>query len=416
MGSVFFNWVASYFIFSSTGKRKLSVLVTGITLNMIILIYFKYGVYFLEILSTLLGRRILAGFEPELPIGLSFYTFMSISFLIESYRSSLNKASFLQFASYLTLFPHLIAGPIVRFSEILPELSDTKRLTLEKFNLGLVRFCKGLGMKVLLANNLAPVVDEIFAQDKGSLAFHEAWLGAVAYSLQIYFDFAGYTSMGIGLALMIGIGFPENFDRPYLARSVTEFWRKWHMTLSRWFRDYVYIPLGGNRKNNFRTSLNLMVVFILCGLWHGAATTFLVWGLYQGFFLLAERNLFRSEKVQNRHVVWVPIVFTITTLGWVIFRSESLTQAAHFFKVMLRVDQLFILDSVSIAKPEMSFWYALVIGSLIIFLPPKVVASFERLPQPLLNIVHTATPLVLLITSTFFIVQSSFQPFIYFRF
>ena len=271
-------------------------------------------------------------------------------------------------------------------------------------------------MKVLLANNLAPVVDEIFAQDKGSLAFHEAWLGAVAYSLQIYFDFAGYTSMGIGLALMIGIAFPENFDRPYLARSVTEFWRKWHMTLSRWFRDYVYIPLGGNRKSNFRTSLNLMVVFILCGLWHGAATTFLVWGLYQGFFLLAERNLFRSEKVQDRHVVWVPIVFTITTLGWVIFRSESLTQAAHFFKVMLRVDQLFILDSVSIAKPEMSFWYALVIGSLIIFLPPKIVVSFERLPQPLLNIVHTATPLVLLIASTFFIVQSSFQPFIYFRF
>jgi alginate O-acetyltransferase complex protein AlgI len=380
------------------------------------LIYFKYSAYFLQTLSTFAGNKGFVEFRPELPIALSFYTFMSISYLVETYRSSLRKIGLLEYASYLSLFPHLIAGPIIRFGEILPELSDTKRFSMHKFNLGLSRFCKGLAMKVLLANNLAPVVDELFAQNKNSVVFHEAWLGAFAYSLQIYFDFAGYTSMGVGLALMIGITFPENFNRPYLSRSVTEFWRKWHMSLSRWFRDYVYIPLGGNREGRLRTSLNLIIVFALCGLWHGAATTFLVWGLYQGCFLLIERTFFKTKELQSRSAIWVLVTFMVTTVGWVIFRAESLQQAGDFFRAMLRVDQLFALHTITIAKPEASFWLAVIVGSLIVFLPTKILVSSDKLPAPIFNIVQAVTPVILLVTSTALIVQSSFQPFIYFRF
>ena len=414
--SILLNYFLAQKILVSLGRIRKIMFILGVGLNLILLGYFKYSRYFLDILSSIIGKDVLVEIDPILPVGLSFFTFMAISFLFEIYKNQVSKVSLLEFSTYLTMFPHLVAGPIVRFSEIASELQDIKRLSWDKFNLGLIRFSKGLAMKVLIANNIAPVAEEVFSKDASSVVFLEAWLGAISYTFQIYFDFAAYTSMAIGLALMIGVNFPENFNRPYLSTSMTDFWRRWHMTLSRWFRDYLYIPLGGNKRGNTRTYLNLFAVFGLCGLWHGAATTFIVWGLYQGIFLVAERYFSSESRLNQRKVHWIALNFIVVIIGWVIFRSESLGQATRFVAAMFRVDQLGSFDGITVGRPGPLFWLAMLIGGIIIFSPRRVLTAIQRYMPKSHRFLNSTLPVVLLIVSTIFLAQNSFQPFIYFRF
>src|SRR6185312_8792171 len=288
IASILFNWhLGERLASEASPAAKKRQLVLGIAVNTSALLYFKYCRFILDTIGFLAHMPIAPNLHPYLPVGISFYTFMAISYLVENYRSPRHRASFVEFGTFLSLFPHLVAGPIVRFNEIADDLRRKNSLNVDNFAQGIMRFAQGFGMKVLIADNLSPTVDRIFAAKPALLGPGAAWLGAVAYTFQIYFDFAGYSAMAIGLALMFGFHFPENFNRPYLAPSVTEFWRRWHMSLSKWLRDYLYIPLGGNRQGSLRTYANLFIVFAICGLWHGAAWTFVVWGMYQGVLLIA---------------------------------------------------------------------------------------------------------------------------------
>ncbi|MDD3814843.1 MAG: MBOAT family protein [Desulfocapsaceae bacterium] len=274
------------------------------------------------------------------PIGISFFTFQAISYLIDIYRQQVKPAKNpLNFALYLSFFPVCLAGPILRYPHFAEELRSGHG-NIRDFVDGSQRFTMGLAKKVLLANPLALIADQIFALPARDLSPSLVWLAVLCYTLQIYFDFSGYSDMAIGIARFFGLHIPENFNYPYISRSIREFWRRWHISLSTWLRDYLYIPLGGNRKGTIRTFLNLLIVFFLCGLWHGASWTFILWGLYHGFFLVLER----SRLEQWRKKLWAPLQHVQTVLiimvGWVLFRSETMADALRFFSLMAGVDNL----------------------------------------------------------------------------
>jgi len=309
-------------------QNKKLTLGIGIGINVALLAYFK--------LLLLLSPHSI------LPIGVSFYTFMAISFLIDTYRVNVHSISPLKFATYLSLFPHIVAGPIVRYNEIEKEIEKRIINTGGIFN-GFVRFSYGLGKKVIIANNLAFVVDKIYAIPISELSFGLAWIGVLAFAFQIYYDFSGYSDMAIGLAHIFGFHFPENFDNPYRARSVTEFWRKWHISLSSWLRDYVYIPLGGSRKGNFRTYLHIFIVFLLCGMWHGLAFTFILWGMYQAIIIVIERYLKNRYHFSAQNRLFIIPTFILVASGWVLFRSTSLDFAFSYIRILFSLNNpLFI--------------------------------------------------------------------------
>ena len=270
-----------------------------------------------------------------LPIGISFFTFQALSYIADVYTKHCPaERSIVRFGMYHSLFPQLIAGPIVRYVEIRSEIAF-RSVSLIEITEGMTRFVVGLAKKVIIADHAGQIADAIFGLDAAQLTPSTAWLGAIAYGIQILFDFAGYSDMAIGLGRLLGFHFPENFADPYLSRSVTEFWRRWNMTLSRWFRDYLYIPLGGNRKGPLRTYVNLVVVFFLCGLWHGAGYTFIAWGLFHGAFLAGERFVLHRWAIVPRGVLGQIYTLVAVTVGWVLFRSGSFAQATDFLKEML---------------------------------------------------------------------------------
>jgi len=339
------GWYTSVIIASVTGNylfgiaigvwlgrtgRKVA-LALGIGANLGALIYFKYAGFFA---ANLLDGALESRVSAHLPLGISFFTFHAISYLVDVYRLDAEaERSFVRLALYILMFPQLIAGPILRFHTVAPQLRE-RTVTTENVYHGLVLFCLGMGQKVLLADTLAGICDPLFAKWQ-SLSAAAAWLAAISYSLQLYFDFSGYSNMAIGLGWLSGFYFPMNFNYPYISRSITEFWRRWHISLSRWFRDYLYIPLGGNRHGAVQTYRNLIVVFVLCGFWHGAAWTFLAWGAYHGALLVVERLGLGAalERVPApfRHLY---ALFAIL-VGWVIFRAEDLTQAAGILRKMM---------------------------------------------------------------------------------
>lgn len=327
------NWVIALRIAESPRIRT-RWLVIGIALNLTGLFFFKYFSFAVDSLNTVFPFLKLPVPEIHLPIGISFFTFHAISYLVDVFRGDFpperRPGNVLL---YIAMFPQLIAGPIVRFGTVRKEIHE-REVTVQKFALGLKFFILGLGQKALIANTLAVPVDAIYKIPSGSLDAPIAWLAAIGYGLQIYFDFAGYSNMAIGLGLMIGIYFPLNFNYPYVSQSITEFWRRWHVTLSTWYRDYLYIPLGGSRKGKFRTYLNLMLVFLLCGLWHGASWVFVVWGLYHGFFLVLERlglgGFLSRIGAEFRHLY----VLLVVTIGWVFFRASDFPQAVSHLTAM----------------------------------------------------------------------------------
>ena len=302
----------------------------GVTGNLSILIYYKYLGFIISNLGFL-------NFIPKsnysslvLPIGISFFTFQGISYIIDVYRKSEQaEKNPIKVGLYISFFPQLIAGPIIKYHEIVHYLSD-RTINLDQSVKGTFRFIRGLAKKIILANNFSIIADTIFETDISSLPTSLAWLGIITYSLQIYYDFSGYSDMAIGLGLIMGFKIPENFNYPYISKSIREFWRRWHISLSTWFRDYLYFPLGGNRKGRYRTYLNLAIVFFITGLWHGASYNFIIWGMLHGVFLIAERikpELFTRIPNLIKHIYTLMVV----SLAWVFFRTDSLESAIGYF-------------------------------------------------------------------------------------
>ncbi|HEX4339035.1 MAG TPA: MBOAT family O-acyltransferase [Polyangiaceae bacterium] len=317
------------------GRRRLVAF--AIFANLALLGWFKYAALAVDGVNRVLavfGGKGLAVPVVHLPIGISFFTFHALSYVIDTHRGRTPpQKNFVDFALYVTLFPQLIAGPIVRYHDISAQLHE-HRVGADGFALGAQRFIVGLGKKVLIANTIGRAADALFAVPSKELTPSLAWAAAAAYTLQIYYDFSGYSDMAIGLGRMFGLRFLENFDYPYVAESVTEFWRRWHISLSRWFRDYLYIPLGGNRTTPARTYVNLVVVFFLCGLWHGASYTFVFWGLYHGAFLVLERAGVGALLERAPRILRHAYLLLVVIVGWVFFRTDSLASAWTYLEAM----------------------------------------------------------------------------------
>jgi alginate O-acetyltransferase complex protein AlgI len=336
--SIVFNYVAALAVDRwRDGPAGRWVLGGAVTINLAVLLVFKYADFTIQNVNVALamfGTRSFALPHLLLPIGISFFTFHAISYVVDVYRrdASAQKRP-VEAALYLLVFPQLIAGPIVRYRQIAAQLTERSTNTAD-FAYGVRRFIVGLGKKMLIANTLAGPADRIFSMPAGELTTAHAWLAVACYTLQIYFDFSGYSDMAIGLGRMFGFHFPENFNYPYIASSVQDFWRRWHMSLSAWFRDYVYIPLGGNRTATGRLYFNLVLVFFLCGLWHGANWTFVVWGLFHGLFLVVERVGLAERLKAVPPVVRHTYLLLVVMVGWVFFRAETLSSAMVMLRAM----------------------------------------------------------------------------------
>lgn len=346
LGTIFINYVIGLALGAFRDRRSTSarlVLTAGICANLGILAFFKYLDFAISLVNPIVVSLGFTPFEYQhipLPLGISFFTFQAISYLIDIFRMECKpQRNIIDFALFKTLFPQLIAGPIVRYTELSKQL-EKRSLNLSLFAQGTRQFIIGLAKKVLVADTVAVSADAIFGLPGDQLSASLAWTGAALFMIQIYCDFSGYTDMAIGVSKMLGFELPDNFNFPYSALSIQDFWRRWHMTLSRWFRDYLYIPLGGNRKSAARISTNLLMVFLLCGLWHGASLTFIAWGLYNGLFLLLERTRL-GALIEGSPVIFRRLYVLLTLLiGWVIFRAESLTQVSDFLRAMVGLNGL----------------------------------------------------------------------------
>lgn len=333
------NYISGLWIKKLSSKHKQKVLLqASVSCNIIILIIFKYSEFLIENINILLiNMNLIALPVPHvtLPLGISFFTFQAVSYLVDIYRNDIEpERNPADLAVYVSFFPQLIAGPIVRYREISEDLHN-RRVTIDSFSAGFERFIIGLGKKLLIADSLSVPVDQLFSMSPDDLSSPLAWIGLLSFALQIYFDFSGYSDMAIGLGMMFGFRFPENFNLPYRALDVQDFWRRWHMTLSRWFRDYLYIPLGGNRLGPSRTYLNLGLVFAATGIWHGASWTFLVWGFWHGFFLALERTAIGSS-ILHRALPQLRFVYTllVVVLGWVWFRATDISHALGYMQAL----------------------------------------------------------------------------------
>ena len=387
-------------------RHKRVFLVLALVLDLGCLAVFKYTGFVVENLNALFGASIPVPVI-ALPIGISFYTFQALSYTVDVWRGDVPaQRSFAKFLLYISLFPQLIAGPIVRYSDIEAEL-HTRRFCLEDIGTGARRFTVGLGKKVLLANVLGELVSSA-----GNATVLGAWLGAVGYLLQIYFDFSGYSDMAIGLGRMFGFTFPENFDYPYLARSVTDFWRRWHQTLGQWFRDYVYIPLGGSRTTRAKWIRNVAVVWLLTGLWHGAAWNFVLWGGYFGLLLLTERLWLGKRLARAPAAVQHALLLLLVTLGFVLFRAESLQACGQTLRAMFGGAPLWDADALYALR---SFAGVLALGVVGATRLPK--RLWQRLePHPVSAALGPVLTGLLLLAATAALVDGSFNPFLYFRF
>jgi alginate O-acetyltransferase complex protein AlgI len=403
-------------------RRRRLALVVSICGNMGVLGFFKYANFFVanaQLAMTWFGiRNDALTHVPQiaLPIGISFYTFQSMSYTIDLYRGRVEAARhFIPFACYVTMFPQLVAGPIVRYRQIAKQLPRPK-ISMLSIHSGIHRFIVGLAKKALIANTLAVPADEIFGGSPLTLTPGAAWFGVICYTLQIYFDFSGYSDMAIGLGRILGFRFPENFRYPYAARSMRDFWRRWHISLTTWMRDYLYIPLGGSRRGTGRTYCNLLIVFVLCGFWHGAEWSFLAWGLYHGVFLVAERL-----RMKYMHAAGIGRVYTLLAVmgGWVLFRSISLSQAGMFYGAML--GRSAVGGPVREALPLLTREVLVALGAGWLFafpLWPWMQRHLTRLGASrwLCGWLHPAGLVAMFLLSVLRLAGGTHNPFIYFRF
>ncbi len=430
--SIISNYFIGLLIFKAQEKPRLQrfsklYVSAGIAINVILLISFKYANFITDNLNLLLSLLNISPLDlnpVHLPLGISFFTFQAISYIVDVHRKvAPAQKNIFNLALYISLFPQLIAGPIVRYHDVSLQITDRTH-SLELFASGVKRFIYGLAKKMLLANPLGEVADSVFILSGSDLTLPLAWIGIIAYTLQIFFDFSGYSDMAIGLGRMFGFRFRENFNYPYISRSLREFWRRWHISLSSWFRDYVYIALGGNRVSAVRVYLNLLIVFILTGFWHGASWNFLLWGLFHGVFIASEHagfsGILKKSWKPLQHIYLLMVVIT----GWVFFRAETFSQAISYIKALVNVSnyQTTLLQFVQVLSSEAV--YAILIG-LILSLP--VYPGLEKYLKSLSNgntlksTLATDIPRLIILSSLLFfsimkMAASTYNPFIYFRF
>lgn len=407
----FLGYIIEY-VKSKNHILKNLTLILFVAINLLALVFYKYSFWLVNLLHDYGVADNITAKPQILPLGISFFTFHAISYLIDISRGELNgKSNVVNFLTYFFMFPHLIAGPIVRYKQVKDDLVE-RTYDQSLFSYGLYRFILGVNKKILIANSVAPIANMAFTYHVASISTADAWLGAVAYMIQIYFDFSAYSDMAIGLAAMAGFSFSENFNQPYLSTSIKDFWRRWHISLSSWLRDYVYIPLGGSRVPTYRIYFNLITVFFLCGLWHGANMTFVIWGLYNGLFLILER-LFLGDLLAR-----VPKLFThiyavfVVLIGWVFFRADSLSQAFDYLSVMFGLSNL---DKESICQAQLLNYIALVVGCIIVFLKLKAFNSSNTQETVTHNYTYFVN-FVLIFVSILVLYFGAQNPFIYFNF
>ena len=411
-----------FFALLAATKARKPILALAVIVNIGLLGVFKYAGFFMSAVNAAFGCSLPVP-AITLPIGISFFTFQALSYVIDVYRGETPaQKNYAKLLLYISFFPQLIAGPIVRYVDVAREI-DERSVSLRQIAFGLRRFIAGLGKKVLLANAMGAAADYVFNHGAANLNALAAWIGAVAYLMQIYYDFSGYSDMAIGLGKMFGFRFKENFRHPYISTSIQEFWRRWHISLSSWFKDYVYIPLGGNRKGRLRTVLNRVIVFFLTGLWHGANWTFVVWGLWHGFFLLLETFLPRIQKLP-KVLLRVYTLLTVT-LGFVIFRADTLAEAGLYIARMFTGFD-FSAEALAFTLPALTPYFIVMLLVSVLCCGPlaKLTERVQQLEHkavltPRENALQTATFVLtfgLLLWCMIRLAGGSYNPFIYFRF
>lgn len=412
---IFIPILINYFIgvIISKNRYKKQILFIGVIFNILVLVYYKYTNFFISSFNNFMGQTLNKSFSPLnllVPLGLSYITFQQISYIVDTYRTNNTDISFLDYCLYVLFFPKIISGPIIQFKDMRPSLKFRKYND-DSINDGIYRFSIGLGKKIIIASTLQSVADKIFALNPNTLPLSIAWLGMLTYTMQIYFDFSGYTDMAIGIAKMFCFNFPENFNKPYISKSIGEFWRRWHITLSSFLRDYVYIPLGGSRVSKSRMLINTMMVFFLSGFWHGANFTFIVWGLYHGFFVAIEKLGFKKFLNKLPSILSQLITFIIVAIGWVFFRVDNLKYALEYIKTLFNPFAINKAFDISVLGLDRKFFLILLIASLITLLP-KV-----KLIKNNINVfINKVFSLIVLVYSIAIVTTGSFMPFIYFKF
>lgn len=418
--------------FDDSPAKRRACLIVSVCMNVGLLAVFKYSDFLIDTVNgifrtditnpvILANRAInnvynfgLSESRVALPIGISFYTFQSMSYTIDLYLRNIKvQKSFVSFTSYVTLFPQIVAGPIVRYEDVAAEL-DERTVNINKISEGICKFVKGLAKKVLLANNIGIIWTQIKAMDYGEISAATAWIGILAFTFQIYFDFSGYSDMAVGLGKMLGFNFPKNFDHPYLSKSVSEFWRRWHITLGTWFREYVYIPLGGNRKGQGKTIRNLLIVWGLTGLWHGASWNFILWGLYFGVLIVIERLGWGNVLKKLPTAVSMLYTFLIVVFGWVLFDTNTLSDAWRFFKAMFGANGLGDGTAAYFIASNIVIFLICIFASTDIF--GKFTVAFRKKKKKLYAGVTPAVTAVVLLLCTSYLVDATYNPFLYFRF
>ena len=415
--SILFNYFSGLDIARNLQDKRAAKqsLVFNLIINLAVLGFFKYEGFVLDTLNGILPVHISYHVLP-LPIGISFYTFQILSYIIDVYRGNVKVQTNLpNFALYVTMFPQLIAGPIVQYADVDEQLAS-REISRTKFGEGSMYFIRGLAKKVLLANTSGMIFTEVSGLAKDNIAVMTAWLGAFAYMFQIYFDFSGYSDMAIGLGKMFGFEFNMNFNYPYVSKSITEFWRRWHISLSSWFRDYVYIPLGGNRVSKIKHIRNLLIVWFLTGLWHGAAWNFVAWGLYYGVILIIEKYLLSPVLDRLPDVVRHIYSIVLVVIGWVLFFSSSFGQAADYIRVMFGAGAHGFADreSMYLLTSNLILWLILIFGST-----PLVHFRYEHMLRSKkwnTTIINSVVYAALFIVCIAYLVTETYNPFLYFRF
>ena len=412
--SILFNWKTGIWI-EEAAKYKKCIFILNIICNMVLLAVFKYLDMFILSINNVCGDNKIAAVELPLPIGISFYTFQTMSYIIDLYRGKYKaQRSLISLALYISFFPQLIAGPIVRYEDINEQI-ENRKVTLEQTAAGIRRFIYGLGKKVIVSNILAESASQIADIYIMELTGMVAWVGAILYTLQIYYDFSGYSDMAIGLGKMFGFRFLENFNYPYLSKSISEFWRRWHISLGTWFREYLYIPLGGNRKGKIRTYLNLMIVFAVTGLWHGASWNFVVWGIYYGILNVIERIGLQKLLMKSKMFAWIYSILAVN-FGWVIFQQKDLIKGIEYLKRMIQpwkyTESIYTLQELVSSR----VWFVAIIAVLGCGGIQKLAEKWGIKGKWKDSIFEMLFCIGIVMCSFMLLAGNSYNPFIYFRF
>ena len=394
-------------------KKRRILLICSVAMNLGLLAIFKYSSFFIGNLNALFHSRIP---DPQLPlpIGISFYTFQSMSYTIDLYRRKIRvQKNFVNFGAYVTMFPQIVAGPIVRYQDVAKEL-ECRTITVEETADGIGVFTRGLAKKLLLANNIGLLWTQVKEMPLGSIPAATAWLGILAFTFQIYFDFSGYSDMACGMGKMLGFHFPQNFNLPYTAKSITDFWRRWHITLSTWFKEYLYIPLGGNRHGTAKTIRNLLIIWVLTGFWHGASWNFVFWGLYFGVILVLEKFVYGKLLNKLPSFVRQAYTFVLVVFGWVLFEMDTLGDAGRYLKAMF--GGAGFADSRTIYLLSSYFLLFLICIFASGSWGKKIYNRFANRWPKGTQVMLPVSVVLLMVVCTAYLVDATYNPFLYFRF